>query len=132
MGVGVITYRFHIVRMNTRCGINKIELLRKLHRSIATFNIATNIQHILDPCFTSSFDNSFAIFLIIGNIDMCMGVDNHRTCIPCPGSWSNPASKMVPTLLAASTIPWDSMPINFAGLRLATITTVRPIKFSGS
>ena len=34
--------------------------------------------------------------------------------------------------LAASTMPFDSMPISFAGLRLKTITIVRPTSASGS
>ena len=36
-----------------------------------------------------------------------------------------------PSGLAASTIPFDSMPISFAGFRFATITTVRPTSASG-
>ena len=36
-----------------------------------------------------------------------------------------------PSVLAASTIPFDSMPISFAGFRLATMTIVRPTSCSG-
>jgi hypothetical protein len=36
-----------------------------------------------------------------------------------------------PSGLAASTMPFDSMPINFAGFRLATITIVLPTSASG-
>ena len=36
-----------------------------------------------------------------------------------------------PPTLAASTMPFDSMPISFAGLRLATMTIVRPTSCSG-
>ena len=37
-----------------------------------------------------------------------------------------------PSTLAASTMPFDSIPINFAGFRLATTTTVFPTSASGS
>ena len=37
-----------------------------------------------------------------------------------------------PSGLAASTMPFDSMPISFAGFRLATMTIVRPTSASGS
>ena len=36
-----------------------------------------------------------------------------------------------PSGLAASTMPFDSMPISFAGFRLATMTMVRPTSCSG-
>ena len=36
-----------------------------------------------------------------------------------------------PSGLAARTIPFDSTPISFAGFRLATMTTVRPMRASG-
>ena len=37
-----------------------------------------------------------------------------------------------PSGLAASTMPFDSMPISFAGFRLNTMTMVRPTSASGS
>jgi len=64
--------------------------------------------------------------------EMAMRI-NHLTLVPGEISWSNPTSTgLPPSGLAASTIPFDSMPINFAGFRLNTMTTVRPTNASGS
>ena len=54
----------------------------------------------------------------------------HRT--RQPGSASTVTSTgFPPSGLAASTMPFDSMPISFAGFRLATITIVLPTSASG-
>ena len=45
---------------------------------------------------------------------------------------SRRATGLPPSGLAASTMPFDSMPISFAGFRLKTITIVRPTSASGS
>src|SRR5262245_27260653 len=50
----------------------------------------------------------------------------HRTLVPGSGGVSKLTSiGLPPSGLAASTIPFDSTPISFAGLRLKTMTTVR-------
>ena len=52
--------------------------------------------------------------------------------VPGVGGSTSRAIGLPPSGLAASTMPFDSMPISFAGFRLATITTVRPTSASGS
>ena len=57
----------------------------------------------------------------------------YRTRVPGAGGSSKLTSiGFPPSGLAASTIPFDSMPISFAGFRLTTMTTVRPTSASGS
>src|SRR5258706_7609689 len=57
----------------------------------------------------------------------------HRTRVPGSGGVSNPTSiGFPPSALAASTMPFDSKPIRFAGFKLKTMTTVRPTSASGS
>ena len=48
------------------------------------------------------------------------------------GSSNDTSIGLPPSGLAASTMPFDSMPISLAGFRLNTITTVRPTSASGS
>ena len=56
---------------------------------------------------------------------------DYRTRVPGAGGVSNATRiGLPPSALAASTIPFDSMPINFAGLRLKTIATWRPTSAS--
>src|SRR5262249_30620712 len=58
---------------------------------------------------------------------------HHLTRVPGSGGASNPTSiGLPPSVLAARTIPFDSIPISFAGFRLKTTTTVRPTSASGS
>jgi hypothetical protein len=58
---------------------------------------------------------------------------DHRTRVPGSGGVSNVTTVgLPPSGLAASTMPLDSMPINFAGFRLKTTTTVLPTSDSGS
>ena len=58
---------------------------------------------------------------------------HYRTRVPGSGAASKPTSAgFPPSGLAARTIPFDSTPINFAGFRLNTTTTVRPTSVSGS
>jgi len=66
---------------------------------------------------------------------MAVRIDHERQRTRVPGGTS--ASKLTsvglpPSVLAASTMPFDSIPISFAGLRLNTITIVRPTSASGS
>jgi hypothetical protein len=57
----------------------------------------------------------------------------HRTRVPGSGGFSNDTTVgLPPSGLAARTIPFDSMPISFAGFRLKTMTTVLPTNASGS
>ena len=57
----------------------------------------------------------------------------HLTFMPGFGSPSTVSNIGCPSsLLAARIIPFDSMPISFAGLRFATMTIVRPTSASGS
>src|SRR5262245_6086277 len=59
--------------------------------------------------------------------EVAMAVDNHRTRVPGSGGFTNvTTSGLPPSGLAASTMPFDSIPISFAGFRLKTITTVLP------
>src|SRR5919108_3212977 len=57
---------------------------------------------------------------------------NHRTRVPGAAGDASSTIGAPPSGLAASTIPFDSMPINFAGCRFATTTTVLPTSASGS
>src|SRR6185369_13640892 len=58
---------------------------------------------------------------------------DHRTRVPGSGGFSNETTVgLPPSGLAARTIPFDSIPISFAGFRLKTITTVLPMSASGS
>src|SRR5688572_6614712 len=63
----------------------------------------------------------------LGSGDVAVRID-HRTRAPA-GMLSSTASSVggPPSTLAASTMPFDSSPINFAGFRLATMTIVRPL-----
>src|SRR5688572_25284398 len=62
---------------------------------------------------------------------MSMGVD-HRTRAPAGRLGSTATSDGGPvSVLAASTMPRDSMPIICRGFRLATMTIVRPTSSSG-
>ena len=57
----------------------------------------------------------------------------YRTRVPGSGGVSKRTSiGLPPSGLAASTMPFDSTPISFAGFRLNTMTTVRPTSASGS
>ena len=57
----------------------------------------------------------------------------HRTLVPGGGASSNVTSVAFPLSgLAASTMPFDSIPISFAGCRLNTTAIVRPTSVSGS
>ena len=63
---------------------------------------------------------------------MAVAVD-HLTRLPGGGGLSKPSrTGRPPSGLAASTMPFDSIPISFAGFRFATITTDRPTSASGS
>ena len=58
--------------------------------------------------------------------EVAVGIDQrpYLTRVPGAGGWSNVRSSgLPPSGLAASTMPLDSIPISFAGLRFATITT---------
>jgi hypothetical protein len=63
---------------------------------------------------------------------MAVAVD-HLTRLPGGGGLSKPRrTGKPPSGLAASTMPFDSIPISFAGFRFATITIDRPTSASGS
>ena len=63
---------------------------------------------------------------------MAVGID-HRIREPGAMSLSNATSTgLPPSGLAARIIPFDSIPISFAGFRLNTTPTVRPTSCSGS
>src|SRR6185369_12901582 len=55
-----------------------------------------------------------------------------RTRVPGGTSRSNPITTGPSPPSAARSMPWDSTPRSFAGLRLATITIVRPTSSSGA
>src|SRR4029077_16754170 len=57
---------------------------------------------------------------------------HYLTLEPEGTSLSRVSSDTVPSWEAASTMPMDSTPIRVAGSRLATITTLRPTRASGS
>ncbi len=66
--------------------------------------------------------------------EMAMRIDHHyRTRLP-GGGGSSKATSMgrPPSGLAASTMPFDSTPMSFAGFRLATTATSRPTSASAS
>src|SRR6266513_46179 len=55
----------------------------------------------------------------------------HFTFVPAGTLGSTLSSDGSPSIDAASTMPFDSIPISFAGCRLATMTTLRPTSSSG-
>ena len=55
----------------------------------------------------------------------------HLTFVPGATSVSNVQSTALPSTEAASTMPFDSTPMSFAGFRFATSTTFRPTSASG-
>ena len=65
--------------------------------------------------------------------EVAVGVD-HLTLLPGggPGSSKVTSEGLPPSGLAASTMPFDSMPISVVGLRLNTMATVRPTSDSAS
>jgi hypothetical protein len=69
---------------------------------------------------------------VCGIREMAVTVD-HLTRLPGGGGLSKPSrTGRPPSGLAASTMPFDSIPMSFAGFRFATITTERPTSASGS
>src|SRR5688572_4556059 len=87
-------------------------------------------QRLRDACAAGSRDHGIEIGgeLLAGEV--AVGVD-HLTRVPGGTSPSNATSVgLPPSGLAASTIPFDSMPISFAGFRLKTIAIVRPTNCS--
>src|SRR5437867_4178858 len=59
------------------------------------------------------------------------GANLYFTFVPAGTDGSTLRSDGSPPIEAASTIPFDSMPISFAGCRFATITTFLPTNSSG-
>ena len=90
-----------------------------------------NYQRTGQTCVPRALDDGIEIRTELRARDVAVRID-HRT--RQPGSTPSGTATSVglpPSGLAASSIPFDSIPINFAGLRLATTTTMRLTRSAG-
>src|ERR1044072_6209952 len=129
-----------IVRMNTDCVVDVIVSTAHVDRTFedSAMRIAgTDIQDRGDPGSKRAFQHRIAIRVKLRTINVRMRVDEHRSYfnrapfgtssvkVAITGRPSSPYE-------AATTMPCDSWPRDFRGVRFATTTSLRPISFSGS
>jgi len=90
-------------------------------------------DHVLDSGRESTLYDGLAVGVKLLAIDVAMGVDQaHLSRAPTGTSSRNAAKTGLPSLRDAATImPWDSRPRSLRGCRFATMTTLRPTRFSG-
>ena len=86
MGIGISVDGLDIVRVDAGGGVYEVMLFRQFHGAVTAFDITTDINHVLHAVFAGALDDRFTVFVKIGNIDMRMGINDHRTWTPCPGS----------------------------------------------
>ena len=80
-----------------------------------------------------ALENLRAVVVKCRVIEVAVRVGDHLKEAPVGTSSRNPArTGLPPSRLAATIIPFDSTPRILRGLRFATMTTLRPIRDSGS
>jgi len=80
----------------------------------------------LAPLTIERYLNFYELSLVILNISYC-----YRMRAPVLGSRSKPTSVRPASVSAASSMPWDSTPMSFVGLRLTIQTMLLPTISSG-
>src|SRR5258708_854789 len=117
-------------RKECRIFLGQADARFKIRRTIA----GSNCDHALHTRVQRPLDYFFAIAVKLLAVQMTVGVDQtHLTLAPTGTSSRNPASTGLPPSSEAATImPFDSTPRSLRGSRLATITTLRPIRSSGA
>ena len=82
------------------------------------------------PC---ARDDGLEVFSELRARQVTVRINHDRQRTRAPGATPSTLTSVggPPSTLAASTMPFDSTPISFAGLRLNTMTTLRPTRSSG-
>src|SRR5206468_3759536 len=91
-------------------------------------------HHALDAGRAGTFDSGVAVLGELLVIQVAMGIDQlHFSRAPTGISSRKPASTGLPPSTDAATImPFEVRPRSLRGARLATMTTLRPIRTSGA
>ncbi len=133
--IRIICEQMGLMRMNPR---------RKAHGRPAGADLAgllelgvilcgKNYQASGKACFSRTRNHGVEVPGKLAPCQVTVGIDHRqRTLVPGVAGSALRTIGPPPSGLAASTIPFDSIPISLAGLRFATMTTVLPTRASGS
>src|SRR5579862_2127260 len=116
-------------RVECRVTVGQADAGLEIGRAVA----GSDGDHVLDSGRESTLYDGLAVGVKLLAIDVAMGVDQaHLSRAPTGTSSRNAAKTGLPSLRDAATImPWDSRPRSLRGCRFATMTTLRPTRFSG-
>ncbi len=130
--VGRLVDAFDIMRVHPGRGVDEVVPLRQHPAAVAAFHVAADVENVLNALVPRAAEHFFPVGVELRHVQVGVGIDDHRTRTPLPGSSPKPARTTLLLWLAARTIPCDSTPMSLAGFRLATRMTVWPINCSGS